>query len=105
MNYLTLEMLKQQCNIDPWFEGDDNYLTLLGDAAEQAVENQLDKSLDDITMERGGILPAPLIQAMLLSVAHWYMNRESVTYSNAAKLPMGYDFLVAPYKNFDNSQI
>ena len=105
MNYLTLEMLKQQTNTDMWYEGDDEYLTLLGDCAEQAVENQLDKSLDVITMERGGVLPAPILQAMLLSVAHWYMNRESVTYSNAAKLPMGYDFLVSPYKNFDNSQI
>lgn len=44
-------------------------------------------------------VPAPIKQAILLLVGHWYANRESVvTGTIATVLPMSVDRLLAPYR-------
>jgi hypothetical protein len=49
----------------------------------------------------GGALPHGLKQAMLLILGHFYANRESIIIGvGANEIPMGYMFLIAPYKNY-----
>lgn len=45
-------------------------------------------------------VPAALVTAVRLLVAHWYANREAVAIGgvNAVNVPLAYDALVAPYK-------
>lgn len=44
-------------------------------------------------------VPAPIKQAMLLLIGHWFENREStVGVGNIQTIPMGVDSLLAPYR-------
>lgn len=106
MTYLTLPQIKKHLNIDDYYEGDDVYLTSLGDVCEQIVAEHIETPLATIVEERGA-LPAPLIHAMLLLLANFYMNRESVSYGQAYQIPVScsnaFDYLLHPYINYSNS--
>ena len=105
MKYLTLNKIKSQCVIDDWYHDDDNYLIDLGDAAEGILQANLDCNLDDIVRDNGGVMPAALMQALLLMVGHFYRNREAVVFGSANALPFGYDFLISQYKNYTTSKL
>ena len=64
-------MIKAQCVIDEDFEDDDVYLEHLGTVAEQLVEKEIDRSIDEVVSEEGK-MPYPLLQAMLLYVDFLY---------------------------------
>lgn len=105
MTYLTLEDLKKHLNIDATFTGDDDYISSLGEVAEQMVEQHLEKPLAELA--NGGSLPAPIIHAMKLLVGTLYMARETVAFGQAYQIPMSYvtayDYLIDPYKNYKES--
>lgn len=42
-------------------------------------------------------VPAPLRQAVLMLVAHWYDAREAVAAAGQAEVPLAFDWLVQPY--------
>ena len=42
-------------------------------------------------------MPAPIRQAVLGLVAHWYANREPVAEKAMSEVPLGFDDLLAPY--------
>ena len=44
------------------------------------------------------VIPAPLRQAILLMVGHFYENREAVTPVSLNEVPMAVDRLIAPYR-------
>ena len=98
MKYLTLTLAKQQLVIDASVTEDDDYITQLCDVAEAAVEVDLDRKL--VTLEDAdGNLPAPIIQAMLLTVGNLYANREPVAMGVAANaIPYTFDYLKGLYK-------
>ena len=76
--YLDLSTIKQHLYID--HNDDDRYLCDLESVAEDAVRADLNlDSLEEIEDETG-MLPASVIQAMLLLVGTLYANRESVSY-------------------------
>lgn len=75
MNYLTLNDIKKQCVIESWFTEDDALLESMGDAAEDYVEQLVNKQLDDIVAEHGGTLPASLYRAMLIFVDYLYSSQ------------------------------
>ena len=53
---------------------------------------------EDYDYQATAELPAPLAQAMLLLIGHWYKNRESVvTGAIAVNLPQAVDALIGPY--------
>jgi len=105
MEYLTLSQIKKHLNIDDYYEGDDTYLTSLGDVCEQIVEQHLQRPLSELAID--GDLPAPIIQAMLLFLGTLYMNRESVSYGQAYQIPAScsntFDYLLHPYLSYKNS--
>lgn len=98
--YLQIYQIKKHLNIDEAFHEDDEYLASLAEAAEKAVEVQIDRPLD--TLKDGeGYLPSPLVQAILLLVGTWYASRESVTFGASAVLPHGFEYIIALYKKYD----
>lgn len=49
----------------------------------------------------GTDIPLQLKHAMLLLIGHFYMSREtSLIGVNQIKIPYGFEFLIAPYKNY-----
>ena len=90
--YLDLSTVKKHLYIDHC--DDDKYLADLITVAEDAVKTDLNlNSLCEIEDETG-MLPASVIQAMLLLIGTLYANRESVTYGTPHTVPHSYDFLI-----------
>ena len=90
--YLDLSTIKQHLYID--HNDDDRYLCDLESVAEDAVRADLNlDSLEEIEDETG-MLPASVIQAMLLLVGTLYANRESVSYGSPVKVPHTYEYLL-----------
>lgn len=90
--YLTLQQVKKHLNID--HNEDDQYLADLITVAEDAVRNDLNlTSLSEIE-DNAGMLPASVIQAVLLLVGTLYANRESVTYGTPNVVPHAYQYLL-----------
>lgn len=74
MKILELSDILAHCRIDDGEEND--YVTGLGDAAEEIVEEYLNRSFGEIACERGGI-PRAIRHACYLIVADLYKNREA----------------------------
>ena len=99
MNYLTISEIKKHCNIDALFTDDDNYLTALGNAAEQVVCRYIDQPLSLLEDDNHKI-PEPLKYAMLLWIGTIYAIRESVSNANFAPVPHSFEMLCDLYKNY-----
>lgn len=69
--YLTIDEIKKQCNIDLDWDGDNDYLTMCGDAAEDITAALLDCPLTLIEAEYGGI-PATVRHAMRIFCDYYY---------------------------------
>lgn len=96
MNYLTLDDIKKQIVMDVDYEDEDDYLTSLGDTAEQLVETHIDRNLADVVAFNGGELPAPLKHAMKMIVEYLYDNRGSA--DNV--IPEAYFYMLRMYQNY-----
>jgi uncharacterized phage protein (predicted DNA packaging) len=99
--YVTLEEIKKQINIDPYFKDDDNYLIQLEGVAEVVLSKHIDAHLSHFTQH--GQLDPPLKHAILLFVATQYRNRESVASFNHYELPMSYNYLLQLYQCYSPS--
>lgn len=88
---LSLTDLKAQLVIEA--SDDDAFLTRLLAAAKAYIEGEVGYALDDA--------PADLEQAVLLTAAHWFENRESVvTGTIATSMPFGVAQIVANRRNY-----
>lgn len=105
MQYLNLDILKKHLNIDNCFHDDDEYITSLGDVAEEMVATHLDNKLDIIAADNDNKLPMPIKHAMMLLVANLYQNREGIAFASVQDIPHSYDYLLAQYKNYKTSQL
>lgn len=98
--YLDLSQVKQHLYIDHC--DDDQYLADLITVAEDAVRRDLNlyslKEIEDCT----GLLPASVIQAMLLLIGTLYANREGVAYGQAHTVPNSYEYLLDLCRNYIN---
>ena len=99
--YLDLSTIKQHLIIDHC--DDDRYLCDLETVAEDAVRRDLNLySLKDIE-DCNGMLPASVVQAMLLLIGTLYANRESVSYGQAHPVPHSYEYLISLARNYVNN--
>lgn len=98
--FVTLDKIKNHLNIDSYYKEDDNYITSLYEVAEKVVEKHTDSDLSVIAGTNGGLLPAPLVHAMLLFIGDMYRNRESVSFTSATAIPFSYDYILSLYKNY-----
>lgn len=94
--YLTLKQIKQQLNIDADYKEDDILLLDYATVAETIVQAHLDRDLSDL-LDKDGLLPAPILQAMLLFIGNLYANREPVAFASATELPLSYKYLLQYY--------
>lgn len=87
MQYLDINEIKKQLNVDADFHEDDEFLELLGESAEDMVAQLLDCSLDELVAQNGD-LPASVRHALRMLVDYMYsQNRgsssESIDIPNA----------------------
>lgn len=99
--YISLQEIKQQLNIDQNFSGDNAYLEYIIQVAEDTVEHNIKHPLADYT-EEGETFPPSLKHAIMFYAANLYANRESITYGQANNVPFTYDYLIAPFINYEN---
>ena len=99
--YLSVNDVKRHLIID--HNDDDLLIADLITVAEDAVRRDLNLySLKDIE-DCNGMLPASVIQAMLLLIGTLYANRESVSYGQAHPVPHSYEYLIALARNYINN--
>ena len=96
--YISKELAKHHLQIDEDYNDDDEYLVLLIQAAEDAVSKHLDIPLKNLI--QNGVLPASIIQAILLLIGNFYANREPISYSTVVKIPYTVDYLLSLYKHY-----
>lgn len=83
MRFVTLEQAKKHLNVE--HSDDDAYIEELVNVAEQALENYLERPLDDILV--GGYLPAPVAHCIKLYLGTLYNYRESVVPVSVKEFP------------------
>lgn len=98
MTYLTLDRIKKHLVIDSFYTDDDDYLTSLADVVESVVEKHIDDSLESLC--KGGELPPPLLQAMLLLIGSYYNTRESISTLTYKEVPQSYTYLLDLFKSY-----
>lgn len=102
MNFLTLDIIKQQCIIDSDFHDDDIYLTHLGDMAEDLVAAEISCPLEEVVADNNGKLPTPLLHSMLLIVDYMYAQRGSD--GNNPDIPTAYMHLCRLYRDYGSAR-
>lgn len=95
---LDLVSLKLHCNVT--IDGDDLVLLRLLDAAKAKIGRDLGFAVDDETQFPDGT-PADLVNAVLMTAADFYENREAqIIGVQAMALPIGVAEIVANYRNY-----
>lgn len=99
MAYITLEEAKDHLNVD--YSTDDTYITSLIGLVEAVVANEIDEPDLTVLEDESDNIPVGLKHAMLLMIGHFYAIREPVMVGvGVTKVPFGFEFLIAPYKNW-----
>lgn len=99
--YATLDMAKRHLNIEDAFTDDDLYIDSLISVAEEKVAAELCVSVGDLATINGGeTIPAPLLQAVLLTIGAYYTNREDITAVQTRPLDQGVKHLTQLYRDF-----
>lgn len=96
MKWLTIDYIKEHLHID--FDCEDSMLELYGDAAEEAILNEMRRTEADLIEEYGKI-PTPVMQATLLLVGDLYKNREMQIAGNSYNINPAFGILLKPYYN------
>ncbi|WP_129648481.1 head-tail connector protein [Bacteroides salyersiae] len=97
--YLNLDIVKKHLNIEKEYTLDDEYILNLMCVAENAVEKHIDNKLQNLEDEAGN-LPASLLHAIMLLVANFYANRESVAFASSSEIPTSYNYLLDLFKDY-----
>ena len=99
--YITLDLAKKHLNLESSFTEDDEYIMMLIDAAEQAVQVHTCDTLETIAERNGGCIPTPIISAMLLEIGNLYQNRETNILKGSPN-NFAYRYLIDLYRNYNN---
>lgn len=94
MNYLTLAYIKAHSRIE--YDGEDELLTLYGNAAEETVMNICGTTYQKMIQEYTTI-PSAVMQATLMLVDLSYQQRSPVSPSSMYAVPYTFDLLIKPY--------
>ena len=97
MKFLTFDMIKAQLRLDDeqaCMEHD--LLEEYGEAAEDAVLNICNRTLEDI-IEQYGKVPAPLRHVARMLVDNAYKERSPISPQNMSVVPYAFDLMLRPY--------
>ena len=96
MVYLTLDEIKKQLIIDDNFTDDDSYLEMIGDAAEQFLEDHLNRPLTAVVAGYGNALP-PSLQHSLRMLVDYFYSTERGSSNNNSDIPKAFFTLTKNY--------
>ncbi len=99
MQYLTLDEIKRQCNIDLDFHDDDPFLELLGESVEDITANLLDCPLSVVEAKYGN-MPAGIKHCMRMLVDYTYSQQRGSS-SEANDIPNAIITILKLYRNFN----
>ena len=102
--HLTLEDVKRHANIDQDYNGDDAYLEMLIEVAEQAVAAHCNVEVEHL-LDHTANYSAAAKHALTILVATLYRDREAATFASASRTLYGFEYLVAPIMNYKNMTI
>lgn len=97
--FLDLATVKKHLNIDEYFHDDDEYLGHLILVAEKVVEKHIDCDFS-VLVGADGMIPSPLLHAILLFIGNMYQSRESVSFTSAVELPLSFRYLLDLYQDY-----
>jgi uncharacterized phiE125 gp8 family phage protein len=93
-----LALFKKHVRADD-FADDDAYMQHLLDAAEVSVVRATNRTEGElIAIGNSGVMPAPIVQAIMMLAAHWYNQRESVSTTQMHQVPDSLSALIKPYR-------
>lgn len=101
--YLNLDIVKKHLNIEKEYTLDDEYILNLMCVAEDAVEKHIDNKLQKLE-DADGNLPSALLHAIMLLVANFYANRESVAFASSSEIPTSYNYLLDLFKDYSSKK-
>ena len=101
MRWLTLPLIKAHLRIDG--DGENEYLELLGESAEETVLNFINRSYEDL-MATYGVpdgnvkrVPTPIVEGALMLCLNSYENRGVASVNALYTVPYGFDARMKPY--------
>ena len=98
LQFLTLADIKAQARIEADFHDEDNYLMMLGKAAERRLLKDIQRTYDEV-VEMEGEWPMDLTIAALMLTSSWYQHREPETNQSMAVVPYSaYEGFYMPYR-------
>jgi len=98
MAVVSLALFKKHVRADD-FADDDEYLEHLLDTAESAVITAINRTNEELSqMRNGNDVPTPIKHAIMILVAHWYNQRESVSNVQMHAVPDSLQALIKPYR-------
>ena len=105
LQFLTLADIKAQARIEADFTDDDQYLMMLGKAAERRLLKDIQRTYDEV-VEMEGEWPMDLTLAALLLTATWYKHREPETNQSMSVVPYtAYEGFYMPYRKGTYSSV
>jgi hypothetical protein len=90
---ISIDDLKQHLHIEQGFMDDDDYLGILIDTAQEAVENLINRKLTDCE-------PKTVLHAIRFLAATWYLNREGVSFGAPHEIPFTLKCLIDINRNY-----
>ena len=97
MAVVSLALFKKHVRADD-FADDDEYLEHLLETAESAVITATNRTQEELEQMGGGAVPTPIKHAIMMLVAHWYNQRESVSSVQMHAVPDSLQALIKPYR-------
>lgn len=95
MKWLTLNKVKEHCRIDG--NSEDSILTAYADAAEQGIEQLMNRTYEETLDIFGAAATNNLTIAALLLTEHLYTHRGPTEGFSISIIPYGIDFWVKPF--------
>ena len=99
---ISLDQAKAHLNIDPSFTDDDTYLTELIETVEIIIENDINRSIDEVLLLFDSVKATKAIQhAAKILMATLYANREATIVGvRMEKAPLSYEHIISNYKTY-----
>lgn len=93
--FVTLEMIKTHLNIEPSYNGDNDYLLHLREVAFLVVQNHICSDLATLNGNKKAIG-----HALLLFIGTLYLQRESISTSSMKECPHTLEYILGQLKNY-----
>ena len=105
MKFLTFEMIKAQLRLDDaQAEQERALLEDYSEAAEEAVLNICNRTLEDI-IEQYGQVPAPLRNVARMLVDNAYKERSPISPQSMSTVPYAFDLMLKPYMRLTTDDV